>query len=479
MPTSPHSLLLASVLLTSSVLPLPADETAPNWPQFRGPNSSGVAEDAKPPVQIGPDTNVLWKIEVPWSPSSPCIWGDRIFLTTFHDGRLETRCYNRADGALQWTKGIKPEELEVFHRSDGSPAASTPATDGSHVVSYFGSFGLVCYDVEGKELWRHPMPVALSGGSFGTGTSPIIAGQAVILQRDVQQGSTLLALDIATGKALWEAPRPEATGSFGVPVIWNNQGVPEVVVAGTTQLKGYDLATGKQRWLIKGLTVFSCTTPAIGDDHLYYAAWCPGGHDSPWPKWEDFRGQHDKNSDGRVDLAELDENRRDFFRGIDVDNDGALTPTDWELLGKAAKRGKNKLVAVEPGGKGDITATHVAWSHDKGLPYVPSPLHYKGRLYLVRNLGQVSSFDGATGKPHYARASLDARGDYYASPVAANDCIYLASLLGQVTVIKAGGDSPEVLHEADFEERIFASPALVEDKLYLRTASKLYAFGAK
>ena len=120
-----------------------------NWPQFRGDNASGLAAGAKPPVKFGPTEGVVWSIDVPWSPSSPAIWGERIFLTTFRNGELETRCHNRADGKLRWARGVKPGEVEDFHRSDGSPAASTPATDGQRVVSYFGSFGLICYDIEG------------------------------------------------------------------------------------------------------------------------------------------------------------------------------------------------------------------------------------------------------------------------------------------------------------------------------------------
>ena len=186
-----------------------------SWPQFRGTNASGVDRSANPPIEIGLDKAVLWKIEVPWSPSSPVIWGERIFLTTFHDGQLETHCYNRADGRLLWSRGIKPEGVEDFHRSDGSPAASTPATDGKLVVSYFGSFGLICYDFEGDELWRYPMPVALSGGQYGSGTSPIIVGNRVILNRDQFHLSSLLALDLKTGKMLWETPRPIPRGASG------------------------------------------------------------------------------------------------------------------------------------------------------------------------------------------------------------------------------------------------------------------------
>ena len=128
-----------TVMALAQAVPLSAvDGTSANWPQFRGANASGLAPGAKPPIKFGPTQGDVWSVEVPWSPSSPAIWGERIFLTTYRDGDLETRCHDRADGKLRWSRGVKPGEVEEFHRSDGSPAASTPATDGQHVVSYFG-----------------------------------------------------------------------------------------------------------------------------------------------------------------------------------------------------------------------------------------------------------------------------------------------------------------------------------------------------
>ena len=209
-----------------------AEVSVPSWPQFRGPNGSGVATHATPPVKIGPTNGVRWCIEVPWSPSSPCIWGERIFLTTFSEGQLQTRCYDRRTGTLLWSSGLKPERLEAFNPTENSPAAPTPATDGRHVVSYFGSFGLICHDADARELWRHRLPVALSGCGFGSGTSPIIEGQLVILDRDQDQNSSLLAVEVATGKTAWETSRPEATGSFGTPVIWSQGDADDVVVPG-------------------------------------------------------------------------------------------------------------------------------------------------------------------------------------------------------------------------------------------------------
>jgi len=469
--------LVACLLLCHHVAGSAAEPSGPVWPQFRGPNSAGVAAEARPPVKISPTENVLWKVEVPWSPSSPAVWGDRMFLTTFSDGELQTRAHSCADGRLLWSHGVKPDALEVFHRSDGSPAAATPATDGRRVVSYFGSFGLICYDAEGKELWRHPLPVAFSGGGFGSGTSPVIAGKLVLLNRDQDRDSSLLTVDLETGKKVWETARPEARGSFGTPMIWNNEGVEEVVQGGSLRLKGYDLKTGAERWVVEGITGFVCTTPVVGDGMLFFAAWSPGKADSPWPPWAAFLGQNDKNADGKVALEEFDAGSRDFSRGLDLDHDGSITKADWDVLLASTAKAQNVMLAVKGGGRGDITSTHVAWKFTRGLPYVPSPLFYEGRVYLVKDGGMMSSLDAKTGQPVYAQERLGTTGSYYASPVAADGRIYLASLPGKLSVVKAGGEKPEILHQADFGERIFATPALVGERLYLRTEKHLWAFG--
>jgi outer membrane protein assembly factor BamB len=167
---------------------------------------------------------------------------------------------------------------------------------------------------------------------------------------------------------------------------------------------------------------------------------------------------------------------RDFARGMDSNHDGKITTEDWDILQGRIAKGQNVLVAIKPDGKGNVTDSHVAWKFTRGLPYVPSPLFYDGRLYLVKDGGMVSAFEAKTGKTFYLQERIGTVGSYYASPVAADGRIYTISVPGKLTVLKAGGDKPEVLHQADFNERAFATPALVGNNLYLRTAKTLFAF---
>ena len=448
------------------------------WPQFRGPNCSGVSESAKPPIEFAPGTNQLWKISAPPGASSPCVWGDSIFLTAFEAGKLVTLCYQRRDGKLLWQADAKAEKTEEFNAAEGSPAASTVATDGKHVVSFFGSCGLICYDAKGKELWRHALPTAQTAGSFGTGGSPIIVDGLVLVSRDQITGCSLLAVDLKTGEKVWEAARTDVSPGFGTPIFWKNEGVKEIVMPGSFKLKGYDLKTGVERWSLAGMPSFTCTTPVVGPDMLYFAGWAPGKEAGTGPSWEGMVKPADKNNDGVVTLEEAKAAHFDaFFKSLDFNGDGKLTPDDLSAMQAMMAKGENVLVALKLGGKGELTERNLAWKQTRGLPYVPSPLYYRDRVYLVRDGGMVSSFDAKTGQPHYQQERIDAIGSYYASPVAADGRIYVASLNGRVTVLAAGGETPKVLHRADFGERISATPAPVGDRLYLRTATALYAFG--
>ena len=196
------------------------------------------------------------------------------------------------------------------------------------------------------------------------------------------------------------------------------------------------------------------------------------------PSFESLAKAADKNNDGVITAEEAKAaGTGGFFKVFDVNGDGKITAEDIDLMKAQMVKGENVLVALKPGGQGELGTDKIAWKQTSGLPYVPSPLFYRGRVYLVRDGGMVSSFDAKTGTPYYQKERLDAGGSYYASPVAADGRIYFVSLNGRVSVVAAGGEQPKILRQADFGERICATPALVENALYLRTASALFAFG--
>jgi len=447
-----------------------------NWPRFRGPGGAGIADDEKPPIEFGPEKNVLWKVNTPSGPSSPCVWGARIFLTAFDGGKLWTLCLDRATGKELWRRDAGAEKIEAFMQGQGSPAASTPATDGERVVVYFGSCGLIAYDFEGKEIWRHAMPVAETNNDFGTGTSPILADGRVILVRDLKAGSAVLAVDAATGKQLWKTERPTMHTGYSTPIIWEHDGVKELITTGGLAMKAYDISSGAERWLLRDLPAVDCASPVAGNGMLYFAAWSPAGTDAPMPSFDELLKQGDANGDGKISKAESENTMlKGFFEPNDTNKDGFITRDEWDALIGYLKRGKNRLVAVKPGGSGDITETHVAWEKKKGLPYVPSALFYRGNVFTVKDGGLASCFDAMTGETKYEQQRLGIEGSFYASPVAANGHIYLVNLSGKAATI-AAGDKAEVVWRADFGERIAATPAIVDDTLYVRTETKMFAF---
>ena len=163
--------MIRIVLSFVSLLLTLGPATAGDWPQFRGPAGSGVADDQKPPVKFGPKQNLAWQVPVPPGASSPIVVGDKIVLTALENKKLFTICYGRADGKELWRSGAKVKQIEEFHLVEGSPAASTPASDGKRIVVYFGACGLISYDLDGKELWKCELPTAETDGRFGSGTS--------------------------------------------------------------------------------------------------------------------------------------------------------------------------------------------------------------------------------------------------------------------------------------------------------------------
>jgi outer membrane protein assembly factor BamB len=439
-----------------------------------------VADNQKPPVDFGPDRNVRWKITVPSGLSSPIVAGDKLILTAFDGGKLYTVAYRRSDGKEVWRAQAPAKQLEKYYPAEGSPAASSATTNGKRIVSYFGSCGLFCYDLDGKELWKFEMPPAVNG-AFGSGVSPILADGLVVLVRDEARNSRILALDLTTGSLRWQKKRLGPV-SYCTPVVWDAPAGKQIVAGGAHRLIAYDLQTGGEKWVVDGMPSGPCASPVVADHVLFYAGWSPGGADdkqSQMPTFDSLLEKGDTNKDGvlsREEVAKL--GWEDFFDGFDANGDGKITREEWEATRKFLSEGKNSAFAVKAGGNGNVTDSQVLWRKKRGLPYVPSGLVYRGQYVFVKDGGLVSAYDAKTGKEIYAQERVAASGKYYASPVAANGNIYFTALEdGAITVLRAGASKPQVVAKnPKLAERVAATPAIADDTLYVRTEKHLYAF---
>jgi outer membrane protein assembly factor BamB len=450
------------------------------WPRFRGPNGSGVADEQRPPLAFGPELNVKWKVPIPSGLSSPIVAGANLVLTAFHCGKLYTIAYQRSDGKEAWRREAPAKEIEKYMKVEASPAASTPATDGHRIVSYFGSCGVFCYDLDGKEIWRYPMPTAATFTDNGSGVSPIIADGLIILVRDEAKGSRIMALSLADGSLRWEKAR-QSTNAYCTPVVWETPEGKQVVAAGHGRMIGYDLRTGDPRWFVGGMPASPCPSPVVADGKVFFAGWSAGGPDEKHtlPTFDDLLKQADTDKDGALTKVEFQKTvYKDQFDDLDFNKDGKITRDEWDALLKSIYDGKSRVFALAPGGTGDISSSHILWQKAKGMPNISTAIVCGGQLVMVKTGGLVSAYDANTGREAYIQERVAAPGRYFASPVAANGRIYLTSLEdGAVTVLKAGTAKPERLAKnPKLGERVAATPALADNAIYIRTASHLYAF---
>jgi outer membrane protein assembly factor BamB len=457
-----------------------ASWSASDWPQFRGPGSRGVSDDANLPVSFGPAENVLWKTQTPPGNSSPIVAGDRVYLTGVEAERLVTMAFNSLTGEIVWRREAPRPRRQVIERPSNGPASASPVSDGRNVYVFFQDFGLLAYGPDGTEVWR--IPLGPFNNPFGHGASPIIAGDALIMNIDQDTGSFLLAIDKLNGRVLWRAERPHAQRGYSTPVPWRDPaGREQVIVAGSYRLSGYDLNTGKESWWIRRLPWQVKPTPVVSGDRLYFVAFSgesdPGDQENI-PPFGEALAQLDVNRDGKLSKDEITDTRarNRFDEYLDLDDSGFLEERDWSQY-RERRQGENGLRAYRLSGTGDLTDTHLLWKNARTLPNVPSPLVYLGVLYTLKEGGIFTSFDAESGDVLKQARLQGAPGDYYASPVAADGKVYVVSEEGKAAVIRAGAQW-EILRVNDLGDGCKGTPAIAGGRLYIRTYGTLYCFAA-
>ena len=467
------------VVVVMGVVAIKPEAVGDDWNRFRGPNGSGVIEATGLPLDFGPETNVVWKTTVAPGFSSPVISGDRLLLTAFENDQLITTSLDRQSGRMLWRQTVERTRVDRPDSRNHSAAASAAVDAAGNVYVFFGEFGLVAYDREGVEQWRHPL--GPFDNIYGMGASPIVADNLVLLACDQQNGSFLLAVDADTGEVRWKVDRPEAKSGHSSPVLYDPPDGPlQVLVAGSFLLTAYDVATGEKRWWVGGLPFEMKSTPVMDGDTLYIHGFSTPlnqqGRQVEVDSWEDTIAVHDANGDNLITPDEFPQGRtRGFFSFVDLDGDGQLDEDSWNYY-RAAMMSLNGMVAIRLGGSGDMTEENVVWRYHRSVPQLPSPLLYQGVLYMINDGGIATSFRPSTGEVIERGRIRGAVDSYYASPVAADGKIFFVSEMGKVAVVRPGGGF-EVLALNDLGSPAYATPAIADGRIYIRTEETLWAFG--
>ena len=431
-----------ALLIISS---LTATGLAANWPQWRGPDGSGISNEKNLPAAWTPTTNIKWKAAIPGrGHSSPIVWGNRVFVTTavegdvvpgakavkhMNDGKeflhpdsigadrkhqFKVIALNRESGKVVWEAvAWEGTPYDNRHRKS-SYAASTPATDGKMVYAFFGTEGLYAYDFNGKLAWKAQLG-NLGTVGMGTGTSPILFDNLVIVQCDEDngEGSFIVALDKKTGKEAWRTPR-KVQVSWSTPLLVKTATRSELITSGTETVISYDPATGKELWRHKGVESNAIPSPVANSDMVFLVAGFPA---------------------------------------------------------KVA-------MAIKLGGNGDLTGTpNVPWKYAKGTAYVPSPILYGDYLYLTTDRGILTCIDAKTGEVKYEGGRIPIPATFTASPVAFEGKILMTSEDGDTFMVKAG-PKHEILGTNSIGEPVYASPAIADGRIFIRGEKNLYCIGS-
>jgi outer membrane protein assembly factor BamB len=408
-----------------------------------------VAEDQNLPERWNGTTgeNIRWKTAIPGlAHSSPVVWEDRIYVTsaissrtgvTFKHGlfgegdasddrsvhRWKVFCLDRKTGKMLWERtayeGVPREKRHI----KGTYANSTPATDGAHVVAFFGSQGLYCFDRGGRLLWKRDLGVLDVGAydapkyEWGTASSPVIYKNRVFVQCDTQKEDFLLALDLETGAPVWRAARDELP-SWGTPTVYPGSARVELITNASNFIRGYDVETGRELWRLGGSSKITAPTPVFSGDLMVVGS-------------------------GRRPEAPL------FVIRASASGDITLR-------------------------EGETANTHIAWSRQQRGPYMPTPLIYRDLLYVLANQGILDCYELRGGKELYRNRIPHQGGGFSASPIAADGRIYLSSEDGDIFVVRCGPKF-DLIATNPMGERLMATPALAGGAMYVRGEKHLLA----
>ena len=399
---------------------------AENWPNWRGPTRDGISAETNLPVEWDTEQNIAWKRAMPaWSGSTPVIWNELIFINVaVDDDNLELWCLDRNTGETQWARPLSDGNRRLRKQNMSSPS---PVTDGERVWVMTGTGIIKAFDFEGDELWTRNIPESYGafGLNWGYASSPLLHGDALYVQvlhgMRTDDPSYVLRLNAETGETVWRVERPteavrESPDSYTTPALLEYDGTTEIVITGGAAVTGHALDTGRELWRADG----------------------------------------------------LNPTRNRSYRII-------ASPVVHDGLIYAPTRVK-PLLALRPGGRGDVLDTNVVWATDNG-PDVPTPVTDGELFYVVNDSGIVFVSDAKTGDPVYGPVRIQT-GTYSASPVLADGKIYITNEGGMTTVFKTG-PTFEVLAENDFDDYCLSSPAISDGQIFIRTTGHLYAIGER
>lgn len=396
-----------------------------NWPNWRGPTSSGVVSGSEYPTAWGETENIAWKVELPgWGTSTPAIWEDRIFVSCCDDdaGKNKLICLDRS-GQQIWQ--VELGEASANRNRKASGANPSPITDGKHVYAYFKSGDLGCITIAGKLVWQTNLQTKYGPDrlNWDLGTSPVLTRGSVVVAVMHQGPSYLLALDKLTGEQIWKQDRDlgapaEARDSYSTPIVTVAGDREQLIVLGADHVTTHDAATGKELWRAGG----------------------------------------------------LNPNQQRNFRSI-------ASPVLADRLVIAPYARGETLTAVKLGGEGDETDSRIAWTAYSAAD-VPTPVAYQGKVYICRDRGDITCVDAASGKEEWTESLPRNRYVYSASPVIANGKLYATREDGSTFVLEIG-KTPKVLSENSVREYTYATPAFADGQIFLRTSDYLICIGKK